>query len=505
MPGIQQRSQAPRPNRQARKLIAQIRRDPGNDAAIRALRDHYTSIEDFPSLANLLEGWATRTSDARLASQRFVEAAEVTLLGELENTRAAYLLEHALTRTPHKLDLLNQLSDLLDAQQAYEPLKHALQRQILRLNDSPNTEPGLQAEVEFRLGRVHELHLRNTDKAMRHYRRAVEHDKSHLAALGAAKDLYLDAGNHHAAALLWEMQVRAAPSPEQKTALLLELASLQERFLDEPDKATASLRRVLRVFPAHKGAIEQLAGLLERRYEHTAAAQDQERARDLRSQLAPLAAHQSGYGPSNPSAFPREDDTEEVPIFEMDAAALATIPVEIDEAPPEPTTAPARVSSPALEAWLHTEDLAPLASSTAPLEPIPTDASEAPPELLPMPHSRMVNTLNAPADYTSLEVNLGPTTPSNLYIGLEGGLLEGGVFASTYVSMPIGSKVALTITLPGGFNAQALGKVRFRRDVLDAGYDQDPGLAIEFEQVTPEDLELIARFANQRAPMLYDS
>ena len=53
----------------ADELIARLRRNPDDHEAFRALGDLYRQVGDFASLANLLEGWAGRSQDARRAAQ----------------------------------------------------------------------------------------------------------------------------------------------------------------------------------------------------------------------------------------------------------------------------------------------------------------------------------------------------------------------------------------------------------------------------------------------------
>src|SRR5688572_29306420 len=61
----------------AEELIARLRRNPDDASAYAALRAHYQRIGDYPSLANLLEGFAGRSADAPAAAQSFFDAGEI--------------------------------------------------------------------------------------------------------------------------------------------------------------------------------------------------------------------------------------------------------------------------------------------------------------------------------------------------------------------------------------------------------------------------------------------
>src|SRR5690242_61682 len=75
----------------AQRLIARIRRDHNDTEAVLALKEHYASHNDFPSLANLMEGWAQTLRDDRSAADAYTEAAHAVLQG-LEDHRRAYAL-----------------------------------------------------------------------------------------------------------------------------------------------------------------------------------------------------------------------------------------------------------------------------------------------------------------------------------------------------------------------------------------------------------------------------
>jgi len=103
-----------------------------------------------------------------------------------------------------------------------------------------------------------------------------------------------------------------------------------------------------------------------------------------------------------------------------------------------------------------------------------------------------------------LEVNIGATTESNFYVGFSGEIAEGGVFAATYNIMPKGTGVRALVTLPGGFEKEVLGTVRFVRDPMDMSSESEPGMGIAFESLDHEARELILRFIRKRPPMFYD-
>jgi uncharacterized protein (TIGR02266 family) len=103
-----------------------------------------------------------------------------------------------------------------------------------------------------------------------------------------------------------------------------------------------------------------------------------------------------------------------------------------------------------------------------------------------------------------IEANLGATTQSNFYVGFSGEIAHGGVFLATYETLPKDTSVTMLVTLPGGFEFECNGWVRFVRDPLDFLSEAEPGMGIQFEGLSPEARDLVLRFIQKRPPMFYD-
>lgn len=104
----------------------------------------------------------------------------------------------------------------------------------------------------------------------------------------------------------------------------------------------------------------------------------------------------------------------------------------------------------------------------------------------------------------SIEVNIGATTESNFFVGFSGEIAEGGVFVATYEVLPVSTPVNMLVTLPGGFDFRAQGKVKFVRDPLDLAAEAEPGMGICFDNLGQNERELVLRFIRKRPPMFYD-
>jgi uncharacterized protein (TIGR02266 family) len=149
--------------------------------------------------------------------------------------------------------------------------------------------------------------------------------------------------------------------------------------------------------------------------------------------------------------------------------ASAKVPSELGTASTAPVAAAAAVSTPAP---------APVAAPAAKAASIPAGPRE------------------------KLEANVGATTESNFFVGFSGDIGEGGVFVATYLTLEVGQLVDVLVTLPGGFEKNIPGTVRFVRDPMDM--DSEPGIGVRFDRLDDEARKLILRFISKRPPLFYD-
>ncbi|QQR91909.1 MAG: PilZ domain-containing protein [Myxococcales bacterium] len=108
------------------------------------------------------------------------------------------------------------------------------------------------------------------------------------------------------------------------------------------------------------------------------------------------------------------------------------------------------------------------------------------------------------AERQELEANIGANTETNLFVGFSGEISEGGVFVATYNVLAKGTPVHLLLTLPGGFEMNLFGVVRFVRDPMDFSSDSEPGIGGAFESLSQEHRQLLLRFIQKRPPIFYD-
>lgn len=116
------------------------------------------------------------------------------------------------------------------------------------------------------------------------------------------------------------------------------------------------------------------------------------------------------------------------------------------------------------------------------------------------PRTELVERRRSPRRH--LETELGIYTDANFYSGFTGDISEGGVFVVSYVPLPVGTKVSLDLSLPGGFEIHATGTVRWVRAQRD-DEGQRPGMGVRFDDLSEQDRELIREFIENREPYFY--
>ncbi len=130
----------------------------------------------------------------------------------------------------------------------------------------------------------------------------------------------------------------------------------------------------------------------------------------------------------------------------------------------------------------------------------PPGAGPVPPG---MPVSGRPPSPPAVGDAPTINADLGANSPSNFYKGLSGNDIidHGGLFVSTYMIPKIGTPVRLRVSMPGGYEFEANGVVRWSREATG---DAAPGFGAQLTQITPEARQLVYRYVRNREPLFHD-
>jgi hypothetical protein len=104
-----------------------------------------------------------------------------------------------------------------------------------------------------------------------------------------------------------------------------------------------------------------------------------------------------------------------------------------------------------------------------------------------------------------IEAELGAHSTTNFYKGLSGNdvIDSGGIFIATYQIPEIGRNVVVKVSMPGGYEFEAVGVVRWTREAV-SGTDSQPGFGAQLTQISPEGRQLVYRYVRNREPLFHD-
>jgi Tfp pilus assembly protein PilZ len=105
-----------------------------------------------------------------------------------------------------------------------------------------------------------------------------------------------------------------------------------------------------------------------------------------------------------------------------------------------------------------------------------------------------------------VEAELGAHSSTNFYKGLSGNdvIDSGGIFVGTYQIPKIGQNLIIKVSLPGGYEFEAVAVVRWTRDSRTADADSQPGYGAQFTQISSEGRQLVYRYVRNREPLFHD-
>jgi Tfp pilus assembly protein PilZ len=105
-----------------------------------------------------------------------------------------------------------------------------------------------------------------------------------------------------------------------------------------------------------------------------------------------------------------------------------------------------------------------------------------------------------------IEAELGAHSSTNFYKGLSGNdvIDSGGIFVATYQIPQIGRQVLVKVSMPGGYEFEAVGVVRWTREAPSSGSDSPPGFGAQLTQISPEGRQLVYRYVRNREPLFHD-
>lgn len=123
-------------------------------------------------------------------------------------------------------------------------------------------DPVAESELCLAVGQIYELALGQLEQAMVRYQRAFKLNPQQVAALQAARAVYVQQGNWRLVLQLYSLELQVTADPGRQADLYFEMAEVCHARLDEPGDAALCVRSAVRLVPDHPRAAS-FAELLE--------------------------------------------------------------------------------------------------------------------------------------------------------------------------------------------------------------------------------------------------
>ena len=227
--------------------------DPASDAALDGLAKIYRKQQQWSELGAVLTRRADASASPAQARDFRAEAAELLELHLNDTASARHMVEAILAEDPGHPAASNQLARLAERAGDHAALVKILERRA----DAQRGDE--RVKTLCRIAELYELKLGDDAEAERRYQVALDADAKSLEALRGLDRLYSKAGRFKDLLTNLELQIDAAATPRQKTALWERIAGIyEEEFLDH-DKAASALEELLELDPTHDAALSSLA------------------------------------------------------------------------------------------------------------------------------------------------------------------------------------------------------------------------------------------------------
>lgn len=132
------------------------------------------------------------------------------------------------------------------------------------------------------------------------------------------------------------------------------------------------------------------------------------------------------------------------------------------------------------------------------------DQASQPQPVEPRPSREIPHHPDRQAPRVACEVDIGFQSETNFFTGFSEDISEGGLFISTYDFKPMGTQIDVNFTLPSGYTVIAQGVVRWIRDLNPLTPEMEPGMGVQFTDLSTEDKGAINDYLTQRAPMFFE-
>ncbi len=230
--------------------------DPTNREALGSLERLYTKL-DLPSdLLSVYERQLEVTHDYRERSKILFKSAAIWEDKYQNLANADACIEGVLSMDPQNLLAIKTLERLRRSQERWEELVGVLQHHINLVGGAEE-----QSELLVDMGDVLHQQMRQVDRAVSTYHRALELNPQSRQAMHALGTLYERSGNWPFALDMLAREAQVAGKTPEAVELYHRMGKINEDMLLDPASARACFESALRIDPGYLPCIRALKGI----------------------------------------------------------------------------------------------------------------------------------------------------------------------------------------------------------------------------------------------------
>jgi len=220
--------------------------DMSNRSAYEQALNLYASVNDWRSYVQTINRFLPNfvTDDERVAALCSLARVQEQKLGQKD---VAFLqLCRALQIQPENGSLRDAAVRLANETQSYEELAAVFEEIAETLPSGP-----LASQMYRLLANIQDLHIGDVDAAEASFQKILEFDPTSRDALEGLESLLERYGRHQSLAAVLDRKIELSETSEDKKSVLLKLATLQEKHLNNSVAAVRALERAFELIPDH--------------------------------------------------------------------------------------------------------------------------------------------------------------------------------------------------------------------------------------------------------------
>lgn len=260
---------------------------PHEVSAIHSLQRAADRAGEFKELIEALELEAERVTDKRRKLELYHRAGEVAEIDLGDDAMAVSLFKRLVEIDKTYAPAYASLGRLFFKAGRWEELLDTYKNELRLLTKGP-----MLSALQFKMGQIYEEKLARDEDALGAYRRAVEADPTHRAAVRALERKLEHKGTWDELVRVLEAELAALEDPKLKARTWLRIGEVSENRLRTPEKALAAYEQALaadpELSPARDGRVRLLTEA--RDYRHLVEELEREAAaqKDVRLAIAAL-------------------------------------------------------------------------------------------------------------------------------------------------------------------------------------------------------------------------